>query len=166
VAPVRIAGAHFSPDTSAFLGLLAKHAVRYLIVDGEAVIFHGYARLTGDADFFYDREPANADRLFRALREFWDGPIPGVQTAAELTDPGVIIQFGVPPNRIDLINDVDGVSFGAAWESRVEAILVMATTETPIHYMSLDDLIRNKQIVGRPKDLDDLTYLRRARERH
>jgi hypothetical protein len=133
---------------------------------GEAVIFHGYARLTGDADLFYDRDPANADRLFRALTEFWDGPIPGVATAAEVAAPGVIIQFGVPPNRIDLINEVDGVSFGAAWRSRVEAILVTATAESPIHDMSLDDLIRNKQIAGRPKDLDDLAYLRRARERH
>jgi hypothetical protein len=92
------------------------------------VIFHGYARLTGDADLFYDRDPANADRLFRALTEFWDGPIPGVATAAELAAPGVIIQFGVPPNRIDLINEVDGVSFGAAWRSRVEAILRTSTT--------------------------------------
>lgn len=48
--PPRIDGEHFAPDTRLFIGLLHEYAVRYLIVDGEAVIFHGHARLTGDVD--------------------------------------------------------------------------------------------------------------------
>lgn len=165
MAPARVDGAHFSPDTRTFLALLSKHAVQYLIVGGEAVIFHGYARLTGDTDFFYGRDTANAERLFKALTEFWAGEVPGVERAAELTAAGLIIQFGVPPNRIDLLNEVDGISFDQAWRSRVAAILVTPTGETPIHYMALDDLIRNKQLASRPKDLDDLAYLRGAQER-
>jgi hypothetical protein len=78
---------------------------------------------------------------------------------------GAIIQFGVPPNRIDLINEIDGVDFASAWRSRVEAMLVTEARETPIQYMSLDDLIKNKQLAGRPKDMDDLAYLTKARER-
>ena len=66
-----IKGAGFSPDTVAFLQLLASHRVRYLIVGGEAVIFHGYPRVTGDVNFFYDNSALNAARLFRALEEFW-----------------------------------------------------------------------------------------------
>jgi len=31
--------------------------------------------------------------------------------------------------------------------------------------MGLNDLIKNKQVAGRPKDLDDLAYLKRAQER-
>jgi hypothetical protein len=31
----------------------------------------------------------------------------------------VIVQFGRPPNRIDLLNHIDGVSFAEAWASRV-----------------------------------------------
>jgi len=37
----------FSRDILDFLLLLHKQEVRYLIIGGEAVIFHGYARLTG-----------------------------------------------------------------------------------------------------------------------
>ena len=50
--PEKIDAAHFSPDTRKFVALLLQHSVRYVIVGGEAVIFHGYARLTGDVDFF------------------------------------------------------------------------------------------------------------------
>lgn len=43
---------YFSEDTRAFLQLLYKHKVKYMIVGGEAVIYYGYPRLTGDVDFF------------------------------------------------------------------------------------------------------------------
>lgn len=165
MAPVRIDTSHFSPDTQAFLAVVSKHQVRYLIVGGEAVIFHGYARLTGDVDFFYARDGVNVQRLFDALEEFWAGDIPGIKTAAELATPGVIVQFGVPPNRIDLINEVDGVEFDRAWPARVEAAITSTTGEATIYYMGLNDLIKNKQVAGRPKDLDDLAYLKRAQER-
>ena len=52
---------YFSKDVQEFLKLLAAHKVKYLIVGGEAVIYHGYARLTGDVDFFcpLDSETSN-----------------------------------------------------------------------------------------------------------
>lgn len=43
---------HFSPDIIEFISLLEKYSVEYLIVGGEAVIYYGYARLTGGVDFF------------------------------------------------------------------------------------------------------------------
>lgn len=163
--PVRIDASHFSPDTQDFLRLLYAHDVRYIIAGGEAVIYHGHARLTGDVDVFYDREPDNASRLFAALLEFWDDDVPGVQSAEELTHPGLIIQFGVPPNRIDLLNEIDGVSFEDAWTTRTDANLVSDRGDVRLRYIGLDALIRNKEKAGRPKDLEDLAYLRKARER-
>jgi len=58
---------YFSPDVSEFLFLLFKNKVRYLIVGGEAVIYYGHARLTGDIDIFYDREKKNIRKLYRIL---------------------------------------------------------------------------------------------------
>lgn len=151
---------HFSPDTRAFLEALQAHDVRYLIVGGEAVILYGHARLTGDADFFYSAEAGNVQRLFQALRTFWGGEIPGVGSPAELADPGVVIQFGRPPNRIDLINQIDGVTFEQAWPGRLEAEVAGGSLPTRANYIGVRDLIRNKEASGRPKDLDDLAYLR------
>jgi len=64
---------HFSADTAELVRLFAKHAVDWVLVGGEAVIYYGYARLTGDVDFYYRRSPTNAARVFAALREFWGG---------------------------------------------------------------------------------------------
>lgn len=159
--PIRIDGAHFSPDTRAFIESLEAHGVRYLIVGGEAVILYGHARLTGDADFFYSADAANAERLFRALRGFWAGEVPGVASPTDLTEAGMIVQFGRPPNRIDLINQIDGVTFEQAWPGRLEAELTGGKAPTRVTYIGVEALIQNKEASGRPKDLDDLAYLKR-----
>lgn len=52
--PREIASGYFSPDIEALLRLLKEENTRYLIVGGEAGIFHGYARFTGDVDIFYE----------------------------------------------------------------------------------------------------------------
>jgi hypothetical protein len=150
---------HFSPDTLEFIRLLSVHGVHYVVVGGEAVIYHGYPRFTGDIDFFYSDSPANSDALFVALQAFWSGNIPGIQTAEELAEPGVIIQFGRPPNRIDLLNRIDAVSFHEAWNSKIELRIAGAEPGIPLFMVSLDNLLRNKRASGRPKDLDDLRVL-------
>ncbi|MBI4661966.1 MAG: hypothetical protein HY735_24355 [Verrucomicrobia bacterium] len=164
--PEKIESAHFSPDTRAFIALLHEHAVRYVIVGGEAVIFHGYARLTGDVDFFYERTEANARALFAALTQFWAGAVPGIAAWNELLEAGVVIQFGRPPNRIDLLNVIDGVEFQQAWATRqtVEMEVGMVAAKVLVHFLGLPSLLKNKEAAGRPKDLEDLRYLRRSAE--
>ena len=150
----------FSPDTLELLRLLGEHGVHYVVVGEQAVIYYGYPRLTGDIDLFFDADPENAARLFGALAEFWGGDVPGVGTADELTREGLILQFGRPPNRNDFMNHVDGLKFKEAWDTRLE--LPISGTAVQVPYLSLAKLIQNKEASGRPRDLEDLEYLRRA----
>ncbi len=87
-----------------------------------------------------------------------------MENAGELMQPGLILQFGRPPNRIDLLNQIDGVSFDEAWETRTEVTLVGEAGSFPVHYMGLAKLIENKRAAGRPKDLQDVEYLGSASE--
>jgi len=160
MAPESLDAAHFSPDIRAFLQLLAKHEVRYMIVGGEAVIYHGYVRLTGDVDFFYAADTANCTRLYAALSEFWDGCIPGLDAAEELAEEGLILQFGCPPNRMDLINRITGTAFSECWAQHVTGTMNAEGVELPVHYIGLEQLLVNKMASGRPKDLADAAYLR------
>jgi hypothetical protein len=153
----------FSPDTRDLIALLHKHRVRYLIVGGGAVIYYGHIRTTGDVDFFYDRAGENAQRLFGAVDEFWAGHIPNLDGWNELAEPGMIVQFGVPPNRIDLINDIDGVTFANAWPKRLTLTMPVRGSAVEVNLIGIDDLIKNKEASGRPQDLKDLEFLRRAR---
>lgn len=150
----------FSRDILDFLLLLHQQDVRYLIIGGEAVIFHGYARLTGDMDFFYEATPKNVQLLYAALREFWKGNVPGIAAAKELLPVGLVVQFGLPPNRIDLVNQIDGINFKKAWRNRVIVRLKEpGLNDAFIFYLGREDLIRNKRASGRSKDFDDLRFL-------
>ncbi len=154
----------FSDDILDFLRCLEKFKVRYLVVGGEAVIYYGNPRLTGDIDFFYEPSTNNSNKLYSALLEFWSGNIPGVSKFNELQEEGVIFQFGAPPNRIDLINNIDGVGFKEAWNNRETVNLELGDTKIPVFYIGIDQLIKNKESAARFKDQEDLKYLKRARE--
>lgn len=149
----------YSEDTSELLSMLYKYKVKYLIVGGEAVIHYGHARLTGDIDVFFDSSEANTSKLYNCLNDFWSGEIPGISSAEELQREGIIIQFGVPPNRIDLMNLIDGVEFMRAWEEREPSQYEYQGKKFEIYYISLNHLIENKKTSGRHKDKEDLEYL-------
>lgn len=155
---------HFSKDIQKILTLLAKHEVKCLIVGGEAVIYYGHARLTGDIDLFYEASPANVAKLYQALDEFWQGDIPGLDSSEELLEPGIIVQFGAPPNRLDLLNAIDDVSFREAWPNKTIVSIKVRDVKVPVYFIGLDDLIRNKEALGRYKDLEDLKYLKKVRD--
>lgn len=155
---------HFSADIQEFLTLLHKYNVHYVIVGGEAVIFYGYARLTGDIDIFHELSAENIEKLYKMLNEFWDDNIPDIKTQEELLEPGVIIQFGAPPNRIDLINKIENVFFDDAWQNKVSESINTGEQLIPVYFIGIEQLIRNKASLNRPKDLEDLKYLRKRME--
>ena len=75
-----------------------------------------------------------------------------------------LLTFARPPNRLDLLNTIDGVSFQEAWSNKTTVHIRVQDNEVPVYFIGLDDLIRNKETLGRYKDLEDLKYLRKARE--
>jgi hypothetical protein len=141
-----------SNDFIDFLKLLAQHEVRALIIGAFAVAFHAKPRFTKDLDIFVDATPENADRLLRAIDDFGFGTL-----GLTINDfaPGRITQFGYPPNRIDLVTSIDGVTFDQAWGSRVAGNY----GGIEVWYIGRDDLIRNKAAAARPQDLVDLRTL-------
>ena len=148
-----------SEDTLCLLALLVSHDVRFLIVGAAAVIYHGYARYTGDLDLYFDSSAENCAHLFAALREFWNGPVPGLQETRDLQERGIVVQFGVPPNRVDLMNSIDGLSFEEAYASSLRETIQRTGSDIPVRILSLPDLLTNKRASARPKDLDDVEHL-------
>ncbi len=156
---------YFSKDVLDFLFLLYKHRVKYLIVGGEAVIFYGHARLTGDIDIYYGRSAENINNLFKALKEFWNEDIPGISNRNELIKKGMVFQFGIPPNRLDLINSIEDIIFSDAWKNKIINNVNYKKAKMEIYYIGLDDLIKNKRAVKRNKDKDDLKFLIKAKNK-
>ena len=153
--------AFFSKDIVDFLFLLSKYKVKYIIVGGEAVIYYGHARLTGDIDIFYEPSKDNSEKLFQMLNDFWNNDIPGVKKVEELMNQGEVFQFGVPPNRIDLLNSIENVEFEEAWNNRKEDKINLSDTDVEVNYIGLRELIKNKESLSRFRDKDDLIFLKK-----
>ena len=134
--------------------LLAQEA-RFLVVGAHALAAHGYPRATVDLDIWIAASSDNARRVWRALALF-GAPLADLDVQeADLTRPDVVAQFGLPPNRIDILTGVSGLSFDDAWQNRVEATL--EGVRVPV--LGLDDLVANKVASGRDKDRADLKGL-------
>ena len=142
-----------SRDFKEFVESLNANDVRYLVVGGYAVALHGYPRLTKDLDIWLWLDAENAFRIVQALADFGFSSL-GLQVA-DFMVPDQIIQMGYPPNRIDLITTLPGVDFENCYETRV----VIVIDQTPVDFIDLESLKRNKQASGRLQDLADLENL-------
>ncbi|MCB9709230.1 MAG: hypothetical protein H6714_10620 [Myxococcales bacterium] len=145
-----------APDLADFVRLLSRRGVNYLVVGGHAVGFHSSPRATKDLDIWLEPSEQNRQRLVMALEEYGAPP----QVAAHLLSAksSEIVWFGRPPNRIDLMQTLPGVDFEHAAKRAVYA----DSGDQKIPVIGIEDLIQNKQIVGRDRDKLDVKHLRRA----
>ncbi len=150
---------YFSSDVQEFIQALSDQDVRYIVVGGEAVVYHGHARLTNGIDFFYEPTAANAEKLYAALDDYWAGEMPGLKSAEGLLIIGATVQYGVPPNQIVLYNSLTNVAFDEAWDAKVDESIRIKGKKYPIYFISLEDLIKNKTALKRDIDKEDLKYL-------
>jgi hypothetical protein len=106
-------------DFSALLEAFNAEGVDYLLIGGRAVSFHDQPRYTKDYDLWIRPTPENGRRVFAALVEF-GAPLEGI-TEGDLIDPESYYMMGIPPNRIDVLNTIEGITFEEAWLGRVKA---------------------------------------------
>ena len=144
------------PNFRDFIGLMNSEGVRYLLLGGYAVNYHGHHRFTADIDFWIAIDPENARRVSAALQRF--GFSPQTVQPEFFTEPGKIHMIGVKPVRVDLLTGPSGVEFEECYGRRV----VDTLDGVPVSIISLQDLRRNKAASGRDKDLIDLKKLPEA----
>ena len=136
---------------------LADAAAEFVVVGGHAVAFHGHPRATKDLDVLVRAVPENAERVYRALARF-GAPLQAFEVAAgDFATYDGVLQIGLPPRRIDILNRADGVTFDEAIAAGDE--LVIEGRRIPV--IGRDALLRNKRAAGRAQDLADVEALER-----
>ncbi|CAN5699421.1 hypothetical protein BH20ACI3_BH20ACI3_40820 [soil metagenome] len=140
-------------DLREFIESLNALDVRFLIVGAFAVAYHGYFRYTSVIDLFVDSSKENARRVWQAVQQFGFADLK--LSLEDFSQEDQVIQFGVPPNRIDVMTFLSGVSFDEAWASREQGDLEGLS----VPFISKEMLKRNKAACGRLQDLADLEYL-------
>lgn len=145
-------------DWTELCKLFNAHGVEYLLVGGQAVIAHGYPRLTRDMDLWVRPSAANGARVLHALTEF--GAAPAGILPQQFEDPRTLLMLGREPFRVDILTDLPGVTFDDAWP--VRTLVTIDGVTVPV--IGKAQLITNKRAVGRLQDLADAEELERLDE--
>lgn len=145
-------------DFRELLVALADAGSDFAVVGGFAVAFHGHVRATKDLDVLVRPSVENARRVYAALASF-GAPLAAFEVAAEdFTSYDGVLQIGVPPFRVDILNRIAAVAFddvvrdGDAFELDGRRIPVIGRAA----------LVQNKRAVARPQDLLDVDALLRS----
>lgn len=143
----------FHSDFSDLLRAFAEADVRYMVVGGYAVAFHGRPRHTKDIDVWVDPAPENLDRVHSALTAF--GAPPALLDELHSASLDDVLWMGVPPIRIDVLKGVPGGTFDAMHPRATRA----DWGGVAVSVIGSDDLIAIKRASGRPQDLLDIEVL-------
>ncbi len=138
-----------------FIELLESHGVRYLIVGGYAVGFHGFPRYTGDLDVFIAISEENAGKMMEVFSKF-GFPDLGLSKEDFLQDE-IVVEIGREPLKIQVLTGIDGTTFEECYNGRAD--LQLGDRKVPI--IGFDDLLKNKAASQRAKDRIDLEELKR-----
>ena len=142
-------------DYRDLLAALVAAGARFIVVGAHALSIHGVPRATVDLDVWTEPTPENAHRVWRALAAF-GAPLETLDIVeSDFTRPDIVAQLGLPPNRIDILTGLSGLTFEEAWPGRVEAEI----DGVRVPFLGRDALIKNKRASGRKKDLGDIEAL-------
>lgn len=132
---------------------LNEYRVEYLIVGGYALVYYGYPLSPDDLDLFVSPNKDNLNRLLQTLDSFGFSDL--ALTPQDFADPDKLVSLGFPPEQLDIISSISGVSWVDAWKSRITG----SFGETPVYIISKDLLIKNKRSRGRKQDQKDADLL-------
>lgn len=147
-------------DIIEFISLCNKHNIKYLVIGGYAVSIHGYPRSTKDIDVCIEMSDTNASNMVQVINDFGFRSLK--LKKEDFLKKDFITQLGFPPLRIDILNDLSGVSFEEAWHNKK----IVTIENVPVNFIGYNDLITVKKNAGRPQDLADVDKLEKRNKKN
>jgi len=143
-----------SRDYKDLFKILNRYRVAYIVVGAYAVAYYTEPRFTKDLDIWVNPTASNGQRVYNALKGF-GAPLKGMKPD-DFTKKEMIYQIGVVPIRVDIMMDLAGIDFGAAWKNRRRSWYGGAR----INILGLNELKISKKRFGRKEDIFDLERLK------
>ena len=141
--------------------LFTRHGVEFLVIGGQAEALFGSPRVTYDYDFCHRRTKENLERLARALKEI-EPRLRGApadlpfQIDARSLALGENFTFKTRFGDLDLLGWVEPLG---NYDVLIQHAETYPLGGYQVRTISLDDLIRVKEHIRRPKDRDSLFQL-------
>jgi predicted nucleotidyltransferase len=150
----------------ALLAALVNAGVEFVVIGGHAVSAHGYERATRDVDIVFSTDPASCERFVEVLDalgasiQIADIPPPGGRPTAEWLAEGGHFVFDTEHGPLDALSWIAGFDFNSLSPRAETAELADGRR---IRVCAYEDLVRMKEVGGRPRDREDLRELARVR---
>jgi predicted nucleotidyltransferase len=157
-----LAGPHEQSPLERFCALLADHGVEFIVVGGQAEALMGSPRVTYDVDLCYRRSPDNLEKLATALGTLnltLRGAPPELKFRldAQALALGQNYTFEVDGEfPLDLLGYLEPIG---SYDELVAHAEMVSIGGRPTQVIGLDDLIRIKRHINRPKDRESLLQL-------
>ena len=140
---------------------LEVHGIPYMIIGGQAVLFHGFVRVTEDIDITLGISIADSEKLLNLLPKINCNPL--------VKDPKDFIKstWVLPVRENTSKVKIDFTFSFSDYEN--QAILNSKSIklgDKKVQFCSINDLIVHKIFAGRPRDLEDIknVFLKNKKE--
>ena len=151
---------------------LEENGVKYLVIGGIALNLYGHPRVTKDLDLMISFEKENMDKFIEIIKSFKLKPRVSVEIE-ELADKNKrehwkqernmkVFSFHNPENDLEVVDIMiqDYINFDEAYK-KAEKVSDGSLT---VSLISIDDLIKLKEIANRPNDRADIEVLKKLKE--
>jgi predicted nucleotidyltransferase len=134
--------------------MLDKKGISYMLIGGQAVLLYGDPRATKDIDVTLGIGPDGLHDIIKIVKDLnWKVLVedPQAFVAKTLVLPCLDSQTGI---RIDLI-----FSFSEYEHQAIRRVKRVQIGDTSVMFASVEDVVVQKVIAGRPRDLEDVKII-------
>ena len=157
--PVHLKKIKMSPaDIGRLFEVLAQNRVKYILIGGFAMAFHGHVRATMDIDLWVRNDPGNMEALKKALVALGIEEVKWMRTDTQLV-AGITV-FTLPDSdlSIDLMHNLKNFK-----EADFDNCFKNAKTGTyqglEIPVLEASELLQEKLTASSAKDIPDIMFL-------
>ena len=109
----------FNEDFQDFLAALNAASVKYVLVGGYSVIYHGFPRTTGDLDIFVEVSEENYNCITKAFLLFKMPMFDMTKENFLYNTDFDVFTFGRSPISIEILKQITGLTFKDVYEQAV-----------------------------------------------
>lgn len=151
-----------SEDVISFLRSLQEYDVKYILVGGFAVAFHGYVRATGDLDLWLKEDATNIENFKKVLTAHG---VPGLDSIRSFEMIPGFTEFAIGDSGF-IVEPMKSLKAFSAFDfdtcyTRADEGTIQGVKFKVIHPK---DLLKEKQLTNRPKDQGDIEHLKNLLE--
>jgi predicted nucleotidyltransferase len=133
--------------------------VKFIIIGGYSVIFHGYKRTTGDVDIWIQPDNGNRDQLLKVLARMDFDTKDLLAISQQDFTRHLVFSIGEAPEKVDFLTQISSVQYHEADSEKV----IADVDGLKIPFLHLNHLVLSKFNTGRAKDRADIEELQKLR---